>query len=83
MRPIPIPDECVGEGMKRFVVAAPDGDMTNEKVTEDLGVCQTMLVALEPGEFDRLAEMERPAIWLSMYTRQIPVFSVEVADGRG
>lgn len=90
MRPIPIPDELVVGGLRRFVVAAPDGDLTNEEVgavevlagiDPKMGICQTILVALEAGDLERLTE--HPAIWLSMYTPQLPVFSVEVADGAG
>lgn len=92
MRPIPIPDECIPEGCKRYVVAPPSGDLLDEDVspvevvagiTEGLGVGQCVLIALEEGELERLAQRERPAIWLTMYTNQLPVFAIEIADGQG
>lgn len=91
MRPIPIPDELVGPGTKRLVIAPPDGDLTNDKIrpVEALaaivpeGICMTMLVALDDNDLERLGEMRQPAVWLSMYTNQLPPFAVEVADGRG
>ena len=91
MRPIPIPDELQQPGVRRIVIAPPGGDLTNDQIrpVEALaaivpeGICLTMLVALEDGDLDRLTEMRRPAVWLSMYTNQLPPFAVEVADGRG
>lgn len=92
MRPVPIPDELVQGHLRRHVVAAPDGDLTNDRVRAvevlagvdpELGICQTMLVALDPGDIDRLNRMAVPAVWLSMYTPQLPVFNLEVADGAG
>lgn len=91
MRPIPIPDHCVGPATRRIVIAPPDGDFTNEKISAvealagivDDGLCMTMLVALEDDDLERLVRMERPAVWLSMYCAQIPAFCVEVADGAG
>lgn len=95
MRPIPIPDECVTEGMKRVVIAAPDGDLCNPDVAAVEAVawlaeladraapCITMLVAFDEEDLERLQTMQRPALWLSMYTAQIPPFAVEVADGKG
>lgn len=91
VRPIPIPDELVGPGVRRLVIAPPGGDLTNDKIrpVEALaaivpeGLCITMLVAMEGDDLDRLAEMRSPAVWLSMYTNQLPPFAVEVADGRG
>lgn len=91
MRPIPIPDELQQPGVRRIVIAPPDGDLTNQKIgpvealaaiVED-GLCLTMLVALEDDDLERLTGMRRPAVWLSMYTNQLPPFAVEVADGRG
>ena len=90
MRPVPIPDELVVGGLRRVVIAPPGGDLTHDRVAAvevlagvdpQLGVCQTILVQLEDGDLERLAE--HPAIWLSMYTPQLPVFAIEVADGRG
>lgn len=91
MRPIPIPDECVGPGMKRYVISAPGGDLTDDHVrpVEALAgivdgaarIC--VLVAFEPGELVRAMAMPQPAVWLTMLTNQIPALSVEVADGRG
>jgi hypothetical protein len=94
VRPIPIPDECVPPGCKRFVIAPPDGDLTNDRirpVEAVAGIVErevriTMLVALEPGELARLGAMAddgTPAIWLTMITKQIPPFMVEIADGQG
>lgn len=95
MRPIPIPDHCVGPGTRRVVIAPPDGDFCNPKISAvealaaivDDGLCMTMLVALEDGDLKRLRDMARdggtPAVWLSMYCAQIPPFAVEVADGAG
>jgi len=91
VRPIPIPDELQQEGVRRIVIAPPGGDLTHDTIrpVEALaaivpeGICLTMLVALEDGDLDRLTEMRRPAVWLSMYTNQLPPFAVEVADGRG
>lgn len=89
--PIPIPDECVGPGVRRVVIVPPDGDMTNEriravealagKVDDEYRIC--VLVTLDPGELERLADMPNPAVWLTMLTPQIPPFSIEVADGQG
>lgn len=85
-----MPDECIPPGCKRVVIAAPNGDLMDDSVrpveacvglTEDMGLCYTILVQLDEGDLERLAET--PAIWLSMYTPQIPVFAIEVADGRG
>lgn len=98
MRPIPIPDECVGPGVKRLVIGPPDGDLTNDRIRPvealagvvDDEVRIVVLVAFEDGELDRLRQMAdggtgpgTAAIWLTMSTPQIPPFAVEVADGLG
>ena len=95
MRPIPIPDDLIPEGGKRFVISAPDGDLTNDQIRpveavaaiDDQGVRLSMLVALEPGDLERLALMHRDVgvsgVWLTMWTNQLPPFAVEIADGQG
>lgn len=88
MRPIPIPDHCVPDGCKRYVIGPPDGDLTNETISPvevvagivDGQVHMCALVMLEPGELARLAAMDTPAIWLTMLTPQIPPFDLHVAD---
>lgn len=89
MRPVPIPDECVPPGCKRFVIMPPDGDMTSDKCRPveavagmlESGVGISVLVAFDEGDVERIAECG--AFWLTMYTPQIPPFAVEIADGRG
>lgn len=85
-------DTATGGALPRMVISPPDGDLTNDRirpvealvgVDPEQGPIVTVLVALEDGDLDRLQSMERPAVWLSMYTGQIPPFAVEVADGRG
>lgn len=95
MRPIPIPDNAIPDGCKRFVIAPPDGDLTNPQVAPveavagvvDGQVTMAMLVALEDGDIDRLIALRdggyQPALWLTMLTNQIPAFAVEIADGAG
>lgn len=91
MQPVPIPDECVGPGMRRFVISPPGGDLTNDRIraVEALaGIVDgeariAVLVALEPGEMERLAAMPSPGLWLTFITPQISPFSVEIADGQG
>ena len=88
MIPIPIPDHCVPEGARRLVIGPPDGDLLNDTirpveavaaiVDQQVHIC--VLVALEPGELARLAAIEKPAIWLTMLTPQIPPFMLHVAD---
>lgn len=81
--------------LKRVVIGPPDGDPTGDiRPVESLvghdperGLIYTMLVALQPGEIERLIEMRdhglEPAVWLSLNTDQISPFSLEIADGRG
>lgn len=98
MRPIPIPDECVGPGVKRLVIGPPDGDLTNDRIRPvealagivDDEVRIVVLVAFEDDELERLQRMAaghtgpgQAAVWLTMTTPQIPPFAVEVADGLG
>lgn len=98
MRPVPIPDACVGPGCRRYVIAPPDGDLTNDEIRPvevvagivDNQVRISALVRLEPGELERLQAMAEgetaeygPAIWLTMVTTQIPPFMLEIADGQG
>lgn len=95
MIPVPIPDDAIPEGCKRFVVSPPDGDLTNDQIRPVEAVAgivnghvtMAMLVAFEPGDLDRLRKLEedgyQPAVWLTMLTHQIPAFAVEIADGQG
>jgi hypothetical protein len=100
MRPVPIPDESVPEGCKRYVISPPDGDLTNDQIRSveavagivDGAVHISVLVALEPGDLERMQAMQPggdretpygPAMWLTMITLQIPPFLVEIADGQG
>lgn len=77
--------------VRRVVIGPPDGDPTGPirpvealaGVDPDVGPIITILVGLDPGDLERLAAMDQPAVWLSMLTPQIPPFSVEVADGQG
>lgn len=87
MVPVPIPDACVPPGCKRMVIGPPDGDPTGDirpveavvGIDEVQGVTIAVLVQLEDGDLERLAET--PAVWLTMWTTQIPPFAVHVADG--
>jgi len=89
MRPVPIPDEVIPEGCNRFVISPPDGGLTNDRVRPveavagiiDGEVHISMLIALEDGDIERLQSCN--GIWLTMVTRQIPPFIVEIADGQG
>ena len=95
MIPIPIPDDAVPTGCKRFVISPPDGDLTNDRIRSVEAVagivdgCTTMamLIALEPGDLERLRALQddgfQAAVWLTMLTNQIPAFSLEIADGQG
>lgn len=86
MTPIPIDDDLVPPGCKRYVIGPPEGhDITGpirpvEAVAGivDGQVRMTMLIALDDGEIDRLKVT--PAIWLTMITNQLPPFEVHVAD---
>jgi len=91
MRPVPIPDTHVPEGCKRYVIGAPGGDPTDDTVRPVevvagvdpvMGLGQAVLIQLEPGDAERLAECGGH-IWLTLYTAQLPVFAIEVADGGG
>jgi hypothetical protein len=74
-----------------MVIGPPDGDLTNERIlpVEALaGIVDgepriAVLVALEPGELERLEAMPSPGVWLTFITSQLAPFSVEVADGQG
>ena len=87
MIPIPIPDECVPAGCTRMVIGPPDGDPTGDVrpveavagIDTDRGVTIAMLIQLEDGDLERLAQT--PAFWLTMWTTQIPPFAVHIADG--
>lgn len=90
MRPVPIPDELVPDGCRRIVVGAPGGDLTDETVgavevvagvDPQMGLGQAVLLQLEDGDLDRLQDCG--GLWLTLYTRQLPVFAVEIADGNG
>ena len=95
MIPVPIPDDVIPEGCKRYVIAPPDGDMLNDRIRSveavagvvDGHVTMGMLIALEPGDLERLQALQAdgftPAVWLTMLTNQIPAFAVEIADGQG
>lgn len=93
MRPVPIPDALVPPGCVRKVIGPPDGDLTSTdcgtvEVAAGLVpfgdahvVGQAILIALEPGDLERLADCE--GIWLTLYTAQLPMFAIEPADGGG
>jgi hypothetical protein len=90
MRPIPIPDELVPEGALRRVIGPPGGDLTSTDIgtveaivaNDELhGVTFAVLVSLEPGDLERLADCG--GMWLTFRTSQMPVWSLEVADGQG
>lgn len=89
MRPVPISDDLIPEGAKRFVIGPPDGDLTNERIRPveavaaliDGEVHISMLVALEDGDIERLQACG--GMWLTMITTQIPPFMLEIADGQG
>ncbi len=80
MRPAPIPDE-VAPGTRRVVVAAPNGDLTDDNIRsvetlvtqEPGGQWYTVMLVLEPGDLD-LLEADQP-IWLS-FAGGVPVFHV-------
>jgi hypothetical protein len=92
VRPVPIPDDLVPAGCKRFIISAPDGDLTSDQIRPveavagvvDGQVLMSMLLAMEPGDLDRLRAMETElgvaGVWLTMMTNQIPAFSVDIAD---
>jgi hypothetical protein len=84
--PIPIPNAAVPDNCRRVVIGPPDGDPTGDVrpveavvgVDEQHRLAFAMLVRLEDGELDRLREM--PAVWLTMWTHQIPAFALHIAD---
>lgn len=86
MIPVTIPDELVQPGSVRRVIAAPDGDLTNDEIrpVESLikagpdGVAQlSMMLQLEDGELEHLVNGGR--VWLTMLGGIAP-FHVEVLD---
>lgn len=87
MRPIPIPDELVEPGTVRRIIAAPDGDLTNDTIraveslisadTDGIALLSMMLV-LEDGELEKL-QTGGGRIWLTMRGAVAP-FDVRVLD---
>lgn len=79
------------ENCKRIVIGPPSGDLTDDTcrpVEATIGLVNggpviAVLVVLEDGEMERLSEMRRPAVWLSVYADHLVPFSIEVADGQG
>ncbi len=77
--------------LKRMVIAGPDGDLTGDirpvealvGIDPEQGPMITILITFEAGELERLGQMTDPAIWLTVNTRQLSPFSLEVADGHG
>lgn len=87
MIPVPIPDECVPPGCRRVVIGPPDGDPTGDiravesvvGIDESTGqIRMAMLVALEPGELERL--QRTPAVWLTILGDHLHPFALHVAD---
>ena len=80
MRPAPIPDQ-VSPGTRRVVMAAPNGDLTDDNirpvealVTEEADArWYTVMLVLESGDLE-LLEAGHP-IWLS-FAGGVPVFAV-------
>lgn len=86
MRPMMIPDELVQPGSVRRIVAAPDGDLTNDDIrpVESLitegsgGLAQlSMMLELEDGELEHITAGGK--IWLTMLGGIAP-FNVLVLD---
>jgi hypothetical protein len=86
MRPVMIPDELVQPGTVRRIIAAPDGDLTNDEIrpVESLisrgpsNVAQlSMMLELEDGELEHLQSGGK--IWLTMLGAVSP-FDVVVLD---
>lgn len=86
MKPTAIPDHCVPDGCKRYTIQPAPGDEDRVAPVEavagivDGQVRMSVLVALEPGDLERLAAV--PAVWLTFITPQMPPFQVTIADDR-
>jgi len=84
MRPIPIPAELVWSGAERKVIAAPDGDLTNDEIAPVEALLDQprpgqpfrfhILIQLDDGDLDRLVQF-RDRFWLVFYG-VVPVFDV-------
>lgn len=86
MRPVPIPDECVPEGAERRVLAAPDGDLTDDNIRpaeallifNDSGVpFYQFRIVLEGDDLQKL-QAGQP-IWLTL-VGAVPPFALEVSE---
>lgn len=84
MRPTPIPDDEIWEGSRRMVMAAPGGDLTDDRIrplevlVDDAGdgtprFCARMV--LEDGDLEKL--QAGGTVWLAFYSCVIP-FSADV-----
>lgn len=85
MRPVPIDDKFIGEDAKRIVIAPPGGDMTHPEIApveamfvDGEGIM--IRIAVEDADFESLRE--RPFVWLTLRTNQIPVFSIATESDR-
>jgi hypothetical protein len=87
MRPAPIPDEAIWPGAVRKVIAAPNGDLTDETIApvevlmdrpESLGgVRYCVRMALEPGDLEKLQAGGN--VWIAFYGAVVP-FYADVTD---
>ena len=84
MRPVPIPDQLVPDGVERRVFAAPDGDLNNPRigpaealiVHTDEGIRLDVLIRVSPEELEQLNV--QPFFWLSMYANHMHPFAVSI-----
>lgn len=89
MNPIPVADELVQEGTVRRVIAAPDGDLTNDLIrpvesliskAPDGMAMLSMPLALEPGELEILEA--GGTVWLSMWGAVVPFNVCALPEGQ-
>lgn len=84
MRPTPIPDELVPPGMRRLVIAAPDGDLLNPDVAPVEALVserngQRVFATrwqLESGDLEMLTA--GGYVWLCVMAPQLPPVSLDV-----
>lgn len=90
MFPVTIPDELVLEGSVRRIIAAPDGDLTNDDIAPveslirraDDGVSALLMMQLklEPGELELLQNGGN--VWLTMWGAVVPFNVCVLPEGQ-
>jgi hypothetical protein len=89
MRPVPIPDQYVAPFARRMVIAAPDGDLTNQQIAPVEALVElhdgsprfAMLIQLEHDDLTRwYANRDQqwpPRFWLYFWSDHLHPFAVE------